>query len=162
MRCPPGASANPWSTVRGRSRPAAGVSGLIGRPLPGLPTASPGVINLEPLGSFVAILAVLPNLGFGCRDAKASKRFRRYSLPRRGTDHDPKRLPSSQGFVYQHAHFSATRRASKVVVRPRKRSAAGKLHQPESTHEFFRRIHRGNPDRFYGSSLQSKYGPLPD
>ena len=55
----------------------------------------------------------------------------RHPLPRHGTDHDSKPLPSlSECFVYQHAHFSADEeRASKwpcdrAKVRPQSARAA--------------------------------------
>jgi transposase len=50
--------------------------------------------------------------------------IRRHPLPRHGTDHNSKPLPSFQGFVYQHAHFSADKKSIEVAVRPRRGSAA--------------------------------------
>jgi hypothetical protein len=49
---------------------------------------------------------------------------RRHTLPRHGTDHDPKSLPPFRGFVYEHARFSTDKRSIEVVLRPRKGSAA--------------------------------------
>jgi hypothetical protein len=50
--------------------------------------------------------------------------IRRRPLPRHGTDHDSKPLPSFPRFVYQHAHFSADKKSIEVAVRSRKGSAA--------------------------------------
>src|SRR6185369_12776903 len=45
-------------------------------------------------------------------------------LPRHGTDHDSKPLPSFPRFVYQHAYFRADKKSIEVAVRPRRGSAA--------------------------------------
>ncbi|MEX2263811.1 MAG: ISL3 family transposase [Bryobacteraceae bacterium] len=93
-----------------------------------LPTASPGVINVVPLGSFVEILADLRN--------KSNSLSRRDGEPRLeavyGRDFAATRFCAMElitilngchrfrGFVYQHAHFSADKKSIEVAVRPRK------------------------------------------
>ena len=50
--------------------------------------------------------------------------IRRRPLPRHGTDHDSKPLPSFLRFCLPARHFSADKKSIEVAVRPRKGSAA--------------------------------------